>query len=173
MKKILTIILGLSLGTSVFAQNGSGNLHIYNDITNHKLDLYFTIFTIVPSTCSGGAQALDLVYLPPNELASYSTFNNSTSAAGHPYPIDTWSPNMIGLPPIVSNAQRWTYIKFELEDPTNPGQIVPTLGGSVGFYQSCSGIPANIGGSGSLNGINYNFHADAFTLGGDLWINVQ
>lgn len=173
MKKILTLITGLAMGSAAFAQNGSGNLHIYNDIMNHNLDLYFTIFTIVPTSCSASVQALDLVYLPPGELATYTTFAASTSAAGHPYPIDTWSPNVLAYPPIIANAQRWNYIKFSLSDPTNPGQITPTLGGSVGFYQSCTGIPDSIGGTGSLNGINYNFHADAFTFGGDLWINVQ
>lgn len=173
MKKIFTIILGLALGSSAFAQNGSGNFHIYNDVINHKLDLYYTIFTLVPSTCSADVQALDLVHLPPDGLANYTTYANSTSAAGHPYPIDHWSPDVLSYPPIIANAQRWSYIKFFLSDPLNPGQITPTLGGSVGFYNSCTGVPASISGTGSLNGVNYSFNADAFTFGGDLWINVQ
>ncbi|KQT33840.1 hypothetical protein ASG22_17215 [Chryseobacterium sp. Leaf405] len=170
MKKIFTLILGLGLSSAAFAQ--TARIHIFNDIVNHKLDLHFTMFTIAPSTCSAGAQAMDLVYLPPNEWAHYSTFATSTSAAGHPYPIDHWSPDLLSAPPFITNAQRWDYIKFSLSDPLNPGQIVPTLGGSVGDA-SCTGIPSNIGGTGSLNGVNYNFHADAYSFGGDSWINVQ
>jgi hypothetical protein len=168
MKKIFTLMLALGLGSVAFSQN----MHIYNDGSNHNLDLNFTMFTIVPSTCSSGAQAMDVVHLPPNQWAHYSTFVSSTTAAGHPYPIDHWSPDILSYPPFVLNAIKWDYIKFSMSDPLNPGQIVPTLGGSVG-YMNCSGIPATISGTGSLNSVNYAFSASANSFGGDIWIIVQ
>lgn len=180
MKKIFTIILGLSIGSSAFAQNnpttGLENLHIFNDNTNHSLELSYTLFTIVPTTCSADMQGLGPNKpLPPGDLADYTTFMASTTAASHPYPIDNWfngsyfPPSSIPVP--VAKASRWSYMKFLLKDSNNPGNI-PLLGGSVGFYQNCTSIPATISNSGTLNGINYSFTADAFIFGGDKWINV-
>jgi hypothetical protein len=64
-------------------------------------------------------------------------------------------------------------MKFQLKEPANPGQSIPGLGGSVGFYQSCTGIPDLLTGSGTTTGgTTYNFVAKAYTMGGDLWIDV-
>ena len=182
MKKILTLILGLSIGSSFFAQNGDGNLHVFNDNTFHQMDLYYTVFTIIPTTCSGGLQSAGpSVLLPTGTLASYATFKESTSNppapyTPHPYPLDNWSGagallNGNTISTIMATAQKWSYIKFQLRDPNNPGNI-PLMSGSVGFYQNCTGTPSNMSDSGTLNGINYSFTAEAFMLAGDKWINI-
>lgn len=180
MKKIFTLLLAM-FAFYGFSQNGSGNLHVFNDNTNHSLDLYFTLFTIVPSTCSSSIQGEP--YAPPlvaGGIADYTTFAQPHHLATPTpvYPFDLWwtggtSPVLASsIPAFVQAASRWHYMKFELKDPTNPGTI-PSLGGSVGFYPACGGIPASINGSGTLNGTNYSFSANAFTFGGDLWIHVQ
>lgn len=180
MKKIFTLILGLGIGSIGFAQNnpstGLENLHIFNDNTNHSLELYYTLFTIVPTTCSTDMQGLGTDKpLFPGDLVSYKTFMSSTTAAGHPRPIDNWYNGSYfpasSIPTPVAIASRWSYMKFQLKDPNNPGNI-PMLSGSVGFYQNCTGIPSTISDSGTLNGQSYTFTADAFIFGGDKWINV-
>ncbi|SFN02181.1 hypothetical protein SAMN05421594_0421 [Chryseobacterium oleae] len=180
MKKIFTILLGLSIGSAAFAQNGSGTLHVFNDDSYHSLNLHYTLFTVNLSQCGDGYQALGpSIPLPPGVITDYTTFLKSSSFASspHPYPIDSYWHNSTVVPatsisPAVADAQRWSYMKFELRDPNNPGLMNPTLGGSVGFYPTCTGIPNYISGTSTLNGINYAFKAEAVTFGGDLWINV-
>lgn len=184
MKKILTIIVGLNLWSSALAQNnpvtGGECVIIFNDNSYHDLDLHFTLFTTNPTTCTPNYQALGpSLPLPPGVTAVYKTYMISTTASGHPYPIDSWWNNSTvtlpsQIPQNIANDQRWSYMKFELRDPNNPGLMNPTLGGSVGFYQNCtgSGIPDYISGTSTLNGINYAFKAKAFTFGEQLWINV-
>jgi hypothetical protein len=180
MKKIFTFLAAIGSMYS-FAQNGGGNLHVFNDNTNHSLDLYFTLFTIVPSTCSTSIQGIPSgLPLPAGGVADYTTYAAAASTATPPatYPFDTWYTGTAyvtasGIPPFVQAQSRWQYMKFELKDPGNPGTITPTLGGSVGFYPACGGTPANISGSGTLGATTYNFSANAFTFGGDLWITVQ
>lgn len=181
MKKILFIIMGLSLGSSALAQNnpaGGENIIIFNDNSYHDLDLRFTLFTTNPNTCTPNYQALGPnIPLPPGVTTAYKTYTSSDTASGHPYPIDTWWNNSTVLlpsqiPTNIANDQRWSYMKFELKDPNNPGLMNPTLGGSVGFTPNCTGIPDYISGTSTLNGVNYAFKAQAFTFGGELWINV-
>lgn len=181
MKKIFTLLLGLSIGSAAFAQDGSGSLHVFNDDSYHSLNLHYTLFTINPTICGDGYQALGpSIPLPPGVKTTYVTFLKSSSFASspHPYPIDSyWYNNTVvpatSISDAVASKQRWAYMKFELKDPNNPGMMSPTLGGSVGFYQNCSsGIPNFISGTSTLNGVNYAFKAEAVTFGGDLWINV-
>lgn len=176
MKKIFTAIFGLCIAATSFAQNNYGNLHIFNDNTYHKLDLNYTIFTENPSTCNYGMQAMDLVSLPPGVITTYTTFAASTSTANppHPYPIDMWSGGPGNqIPPAISNTHGWGYIKFQLKEAPNvPGTMIPTLGGSVGFYPGCGGVPTSLSGTSTQNGIGYAFGAEAFTLAGDLWVHV-
>jgi len=185
MKKIFTFIIVLSLGTSVLAQNnpitGEENIHIINYDFNHHLDLYFTLFTMQPNNCSPGFQSLGpTIPLPPAQEAKYSTYIDSDTASGNPYPIDSWYngnyllPNQI--PQNIADDQRWTYMKFELKEIGSvPGQFIPGMSGSIGFNQACTGIPDVLTGSGTSNttGISYNFVAKAYTFGGDLWIIVE
>ncbi|MBT2622374.1 hypothetical protein [Chryseobacterium sp. ISL-6] len=180
MKKI-SIILGLSSGLAIFAQNnpidGTENIHIFNDKANHTLELHYTLFTVNPTTCGGGFQAQGpSIILPPGGLTDYKTFESSTTAAAHPYPIDNWfNGNIIpaaSITPAMAYNERWAYMKFQLRDPQNPGNI-PLLSGSVGYYQNCTGAQPHISDSGTLNGVTYSFFAEAFTVGTDLWINVQ
>jgi hypothetical protein len=180
MKKNFTFLAAIG-SMYFFAQNSSGNLHVFNDNTNHSLDLNFTLFTIVPSTCSTGIQGIPSgMPLTAGGVADYTTFAAAASTATslNPYPFNTWYTGgsyvpASGIPPFVQAQSRWHYMKFELKDPTNPGTITPTLGGSVGFYPACGGIPATIAGSGTLGASTYNFSANAFTFGRDLWITVQ
>jgi hypothetical protein len=182
MKKILTIILGLSLGSAAFAQidpaTGEGVIHIINHDTNHSLNLNFTLFTTNPNTCNPNYQALGpVIPLGPGEIAKYAKYTDSDTASGHPYPIDEWydgnylTPYQI--PQNIADDQRWTYMKFQLKEPANPTQSIPGMGGSVGFYQPCSGIPDIATGNGTtVGGTNYSFVAKAYTMGGNLWIEV-
>ncbi|UEQ77938.1 hypothetical protein [Chryseobacterium arthrosphaerae] len=176
MKKIFTAIFGVCIATVSFAQNNYGNMHIFNDETYRKLYMEFTAFTENPSSCSNGMQAMDVVKLPPGAKTMYTTFAASMSTANppHPYPIDMWSGGPGDqIPPAISNTHGWGYIKFQLKEAPNvPGTMTPTLGGSVGFYPGCSGVPASISGTATQNGINYSFKAEAFTAGGDLWVHV-
>lgn len=176
MKKNFTFLAAIGSMYS-FAQNGGGNLHVFNDNTNHSLDLYFTLFTIVPSTCSTSIQGISSgLPLATGGVADYSTY--ASAASPNIYPFDTWYTGTSyipasAIPPFVQSQSRWHYMKFQLKDPANPGTITPTLGGSVGFYPACGGIPATISGTGTLGAASYSFSADAFTFGGDLWITVQ
>lgn len=177
MKKIFTLILGLSTGASAFAQNGSGNLHIFNDNTNHSLNLSYTIFTTTVN-CASGMQALSpSTVLPPGGFTTYTTFAASTSTSNppHPYPIDLWSGGAANqIPPVVATVSRWHYIKFSLSDPNNPSPMIPTLGGSIGFFQNCNpSMPTILDVNSSANGVNYTLHAEAVTFGGDMWITTQ
>lgn len=183
MKKIFTLLFGLALGASAFAQidptTGQGVVHIWNHNDYHDLDLKFTLFTVNPTTCSPSFQALGpTIPLPPGELTKYAKYTSSDTASGHPYPIDGWYngsyllPNQI--PAGIAYDQRWGYMKFQLQEPGSTGLINPTLGGSVGFYQSCTNVPASLSGSGTsqVTAITYNFVAKAVIIGGDLWIDV-
>ena len=182
MKKIFAIILGLSLGSSAFAQidpvTGSGVIHIVNHDDYHSLDLNFTLFTMDPNTCTPSFQALGpSAPLAPGQITKYATYTTSDTASGHPFPIDGWYngsyllPNQI--PQNIADNQRWTYMKFQLREPGNPGQSIPGMSGSVGFYQSCTGIPDVLFGNGTTaGGTSYDFVAKAYTMGGDLWIDV-
>jgi hypothetical protein len=182
MKKILTIIFGLSLGASTFAQinptTGEGIIHIWNHNDYHDLNLHFTLFTLNPTTCSPDFQALGpSIPLPPGVLTKYAKYTDSDTSSGHPFPIDAWYngsyllPNQI--PQSIADDQRWTYMKFELREPSNPGQFIPGMGGSIGFYQTCTGIPDYLAGNGTtFGGTPYDFTAKAYIIGGDLWIDV-
>lgn len=182
MKKILTLIFGLSLGAATFAQidpiTGEGIIHIVNHDSNHHLNLHFTLFTMNPNTCSPSFQALGpSIPLGPGEMTKYAKYTDSDTASGHPYPIDGWyngsylSPYQI--PQSIADDQRWTYMKFELRELSNPGQFIPGMGGSVGFYQPCTGIPDVLFGNGTtFGGTPYDFVAKAYTMGGNLWIDV-
>ncbi|MCS3869032.1 hypothetical protein J3D55_001948 [Chryseobacterium ginsenosidimutans] len=183
MKKILTIIIGLSLGTFSFAQNnpvtGEENVHIINFDYNHSLDLHYTLFTMDPNTCYPDFQALGpSIPLPPGGETKYATYTSSDTSSGHPYPIDSWYngsyllPNQI--PQSIADNQRWTYMKFQLREPNNPSQSIPGMGGSIGIHQPCTGIPDVLTGSGTTaGGTPYDFAAKAYMIGGDLWIFVQ
>lgn len=182
MKKIVTLILGLSLFSSAFGQidpiTGEGIIHIINHDSNHHLNLNFTLFTMNPNTCSPSYQALGpVIPLGPGEMAKYAKYTDSDTPSGHPYPIDEWyDGNYLTPYQILQNIaddQRWTYMKFQLKELGNPGQSIPGMGGSVGFYQSCTGIPDVLIGNGtSSGGVSYNFVAKAYTMGGNLWIEV-
>ncbi|WP_066441446.1 hypothetical protein [Chryseobacterium sp. CCH4-E10] len=183
MKKIITLLFGLTLGASTFAQidpaTGQGTIHIWNTDDYHSLNLNFTLFTLNPTTCSPDFQSLGpSIPLPPGELTKYSKYTDSDTAAGHPYPIDSWYDGSIyapsAIPPGIVYDQRWAYVKFELREPSNPGQYIPGMSGSVGFYQSCTGIPDYLAGSGtSSGGTNYNFEVKAYVIGGDLWVEFH
>lgn len=176
MKKIFTIILALSIGPVALAQNGGGNLHIFNNNTQN-LNLIYTIFTTTLN-CSSSMQSDDAsTILPPGTIATYTTFaaSTSTSTPPHPYPIDFWSgtPSAM-IPPFIASASRYHYLKFQLRDPNNPAPMVPTLGGSVGYMQNCNSvIPSTLDVTSTANGINYTLNAQATTFGGDLWIITQ
>lgn len=183
MKKILTALLSLTLGTIAFAQNnpatGAENIHIVNSNTYHSLNLQYTLFTMDPNNCTPTLQSSGpLISLPPGVETKYSTYTTSDTASGHPFPIDYWLYN--GTPTLpkqiplnIANKQRWTYMKFELRDPSNPGQFIPGMAGSIGIYPSCTGIPDILTGSGTIGGTTYTFAAKAYIIGGDLWIFVQ
>lgn len=176
MKKIYTIILALGIGSAAFAQNGGGNLHIFNNNTQN-LNLNYTIFTTTLNCGSGMQGDHASTILPPGTIATYTTFaaSTSTSTPPHPYPINSWSGTPAAMiPPFIASASRYHYLKFQLTDPGNPAPMIPTLGGSVGFMQNCnSAIPAVLDVASTANGINYTLHAEATTFGGDLWIVTQ
>lgn len=183
MKKIVTIILGLSLSSSTFAQinpiTGDGIVHIINHDDYHSLDLYFTLFTLDVNNCQGYQAMGPQKPLGPGVITKYGKYTDSDTASGHPYPIDGWYngsyllPNQI--PQNIAENQRWNYMKFELRELNNPGQFIPGMGGSVGIYHPCtaSGIPDGLIGNGTTSsGTPYNFTAKAYTMGGNLWIDV-
>lgn len=183
MKKILTIIFGLSLGVSTFAQidptTGEGVVHVWNRNDYHDLDLYFTLFTMNPTTCLPSYQAMGPDHpLLPGQIIKYAKYTDSDTASGHPLPIDGWYSNgsyflPSQIPQNIADGQRWTYMKFELREPSNPGQFIPGMGGSVSINQICTNIPESLVGSGTTSGgTNYDFVAKAYIIGGDLWFDV-
>ncbi|MFP3591380.1 hypothetical protein [Chryseobacterium sp. SIMBA_038] len=182
MKKIALFILGLAFGSSLFAQNSTGNLHIVN-YHSYGLDLYYTLNTVDINNCDSYKSNAPAAHIAQgNEVVCVKYSDMMTNTPHFPYPntIDGWTNvtnNSIYTPVNEYDVQVmdtvWDRIDFELNDSSNYSATSP-LTGSVGFVSSCISNNASVvTGSGTLNGNNYDFKGEAFTMGGDYWVFVK
>lgn len=182
MKKIALFIVGLAFSSSLLSQNSNGNLHIVN---NHLdgLDLYYTLYTVDINSCDSYKSNPPAASIAQgNEVVCVKYSDMKTNTIFFPYPntIDAWTNVTNNMPYDPQNENDtqvmntvWDRIDIELNDASNYSTTSP-LTGSVGFVSSCISSNASVvTGSGTLNGNNYDFKAEAFTMGGDYWVIVK
>lgn len=180
MKKIAFFILGLAFSSSFSAQNSNGNLHIVN---NHLLDLYYTINTVdIVNNCTSYKSVAPATSIAQGNdviCVKYEDMENTSWLFPYPNTISGWTdpanpiPYQIPISSALTSDTVWDRIDFELNDASNYSSSSP-LTSSVGFVSSCISSNASVvTGSGTLNGNNYDFKAEAFTMGGDYWVIVK
>lgn len=183
MKKIAFFILGLAFSSSFSAQNYNGNLHIVNN-HSYGLDLYYRLYTVDINNCDSYKSEVAASYIAQGgyvvcvKYADMMTF--SPSLFPYQNTIASWenvTNNSIYIPVNEYDPQvmetTWDRVDFELNDAINYNTSSP-LTGTVGFASSCTSSNASVVvGSGTLNGNNYDYKAEAFTMGGDYWVVIK